>query len=118
MVNVPNLNERTMDFLGPFIANHDLLREKIGFALSSGNSYSFWKEIKKVKSSLSGRSRLCPIIDGLSSDSDIGSNFRSKLSSILNTSDTSNRNSLTFTLLLHPQRLMMLPFCLSWSKNA
>ena len=31
---------------------------------------------------------------GLSSDSDIGSNFHSKLSSILNASDTSNRNSL------------------------
>ena len=63
-----------------------IVSEKLSNALLSANNSLFWKEVKKIKS----RSKQCnsPVVDGFSNDKEISVYFRSKLSGILNYSDT------------------------------
>ncbi len=57
-----------------------------------GNNSLFWKEVKKIKS----RTKQCnsPVVDGFSDDKVISECFSSKLSGILNCSNTTYRNVL------------------------
>ena len=69
-----------------------IVSEKLSNALLSANNSLFWKEVMKMKS----RSKQCnsPVVDGFSNDKEISECFRSKLSGILNYSDTTHRNVL------------------------
>ena len=50
----------------------------------------FGEKLKKVKCSSSIRNTQSPLVDGLSADSDVSENFRSKLADLLNNSEDAN----------------------------
>ena len=73
-----------------------IVRKKIGTALTSKDNITFWKEVKKVKSRTRNHVSLSSSVDGFSDDHEISSNFRDKLSHILNSTDIqeTDRNAL------------------------
>ena len=73
---------------------NSIIREKIGSAFSTKNNRVFWKEVRKVKNGANNRVPLSPVVDGLSNDTDISNNFKSKLCDILNCADTRDRDEL------------------------
>ena len=67
-----------------------IIRRKTASALSRKNKTLFWREVKKVKCSSSIRNTQSPLVDGLSADSDVSENLRSKLADLLNNSEDAN----------------------------
>ncbi len=58
----------------------------------SANNSLFWKEVKRIKAGV--KQCTSPVVDGLSDDKEISDCFRSKLSGLLNSSESISRNSL------------------------
>ena len=64
-----------------------IVSKKISSALTGRHNRIFWQEIKRFKHSKTAKRSQSPIVDGFTNTHDIANNFRSKLSSVLNSID-------------------------------